>query len=155
MCIIEGNKIIFKSCFFQAFEGNTRCIDTQCRCTCMSRNTFGIDGQSSLFFGYFIFLQFCLGKCCFQSFFQSLFCRDHGITGVADRIYHKSAVHGNDLCVFGICHHMNAAFFSMDTWIACIRCETTGQFFCNLIIVFHTFGTGFLVASHDQTDTFI
>ena len=50
MGIIEGNKIIFKSCFFQAFEGNPCCIDTQCRCTCMCRNTFGIDGQGSFFF---------------------------------------------------------------------------------------------------------
>ena len=53
MGIIESNKIIFKSCFFQAFKGNTCCIDTQRRCACMCRNTFGIDGQGSIFFGYF------------------------------------------------------------------------------------------------------
>ena len=155
MGIIESNKIIFKSCFFQAFKGNTCCIDTQRRCACMCRNTFGIDGQGSIFFGYFIFLQFCLGKCCFQSFLQTVFCRDHRVAGVADRIYHKSSVHGDDLCVFGIRHHVHAAFFPVDTRIACIRCKTTGEFLSDFIIVFHTFGSGFLVASHDQADTFV
>ena len=43
----------------------------------------------------------------------------------------------------------------MDTREAGIRCETAGKLFCYLIVVIHTFGTCFLVAAHDQADSFV
>ena len=43
----------------------------------------------------------------------------------------------------------------MNTREICIRCKSAGQLLRDLIIMFHTFRTSLLIASHDQTYPFI
>ena len=48
----------------------------------MSRNTFGVDGELTIFFGYLIFLELRPGKCGFQLFLQTVLIGNNGCTGV-------------------------------------------------------------------------
>ena len=136
MCIVEFYKIIFESRFFQTRKSNSCCVH-------------------SVFFCQFIFLKFCFRKCCFQFFFQTCFCRNNDSAGIAYSIGNETAICRNDLCILGICHHSHMTFLAMDTWEAGIRCETAGKLFCYLIVMFHTFGTCFLVTSHNETYSFV
>ena len=126
MCIIKFYKIIFKSGFFQTLKCHTSCIDTKCRCTGMRRNTFCINFNLTILFRYLILLKLCISKCCFQFFFQTDVCRDHGCTTIAHRIGYKATIHRNNFGMFGICHHGHMALFTMDTWEIRIRCKTAG-----------------------------
>ena len=54
MGVIEFYKVIFKACFCQAFKGYSCSIDTEMRSAGMGRNTFGVDGESAIFFAYLI-----------------------------------------------------------------------------------------------------
>lgn len=72
MGVIEFYKVIFKACFCQAFKGYSCSIDTEMRSAGMGRNTFGVDGESAIFFAYLIFLELRLGKCGFQLFLQTV-----------------------------------------------------------------------------------
>ena len=126
MFIVEFYKIIFEAGFCKTFKCHPCCIDTKHRCAGMCRNTFCINADLTIFFCYFVFLKFCLSKRCLKPFFQSCFCRNYGITGVTHSIGNKTAIHGNNFCIFGICHHSHLTLFTMDTWEVCIRCKTTG-----------------------------
>ena len=121
----------------------------------MGRNSFGIDGKGSVLFCYFIFLKLCLGKSSLKLLFQPCFCRNHGGAVVAHCIGNKSAVHRNDLCILGVCHHGHMPFFAVDTWEIGIRSKAAGQLFCYFIIMLHAFGASLLVAAHNQADTLV
>lgn len=88
-------------------------------------------------------------------FLQTVLIGNNGCTGVTHCIGYKTAVHGDDPGVFGAGDHGKLTFFTVDTREAGIRCETAGKLFCYLIVVIHTFGTCFLVAAHDQADSFV
>ncbi len=64
----------------------------------MSRNTFGVDGAATIFFGYLIFLELRPGKAdCFPF---KIVLIENGRTGVTHCIGYKTAVHGDDPGVF-------------------------------------------------------
>ena len=100
MGVIEFYKVIFKACFCQAFKGYSCSIDTEMRSAGMGRNTFGVDGESAIFFAYLIFLELRPGKCGFQFFLQTVLIGNNGCTGVTHCIGYKTAVHGDDPGVF-------------------------------------------------------
>ena len=66
----------------------------------MGRNTFGVDGESAIFFAYLIFLELRPGKCGFQFFLQTVLIGNNGCTGVSHCIGYKTAVYGDDPGVF-------------------------------------------------------
>lgn len=70
MGVIEFHKVIFKACFCQTFKGYSCSIDTEVGSAGMSRNTFGVDGELTIFFGYLIFLELRPGKCGSSFFFR-------------------------------------------------------------------------------------
>ena len=43
----------------------------------------------------------------------------------------------------------------MNTWEICVRGKSIGQLFCDFVVVFHTLGAIFLIASHNQAHSFI
>ena len=51
--------------------------------------------------------------------------------------------------------HYYHALLAMNTRKTCIRSKSTGYFFRNFIVMFHTFGTSFLIAAHDEANSFI
>ena len=139
MFIIEFYEVIFESGFCKAFKCHTCCINTKSRCAGMCRNTFCVNTDLTVFFCYFVFLKFCFSKSCFQFFFQPCFRRNNGITGIADSVRNKATIHGNNPGVLRICCHHHHSLFTMNAREIRIWCETTGYFFCNFVIMFHTF----------------
>ena len=126
MRIIELYEIIFESGFCKTFEDNTCSINSKCRCTCVCRYSLCINSDLSIFLCYFVFLKFCLCESGFQSVFQSFFCRNLCCTCITYGIEYESTIDRNDLCILRSCQHSQHTFLSMNTWIICIRCKSTG-----------------------------
>ena len=105
MGIIKGDKIIFKACLFQTLKGYTCRIDPQRRRAGMCRHSLCINRDLSVFFCHAVLLKLRLSQLFLQLFLQTCCRRNHCRAGIANRICNKTAVHGKDLRMFGICHH--------------------------------------------------
>ena len=139
MFIIEFYEVIFESGFCKAFKCHTCCINTKSRCAGMCRNTFCVNTDLTVFFCYFVFLKFCFSKSCFQFFFQPCFRRNNGITGIADSVRNKATIMEIILVFLEYAVIITHSLFTMNAREIRIWCETTGYFFCNFVIMFHTF----------------